>query len=99
MSENQAPSEIEMRVNGPVVEILQHVEAWHKLAHEQLQTLIDNGNAGVTLDLGELKLELNEESAKGFRIALLIAKSQFATLPFNMSPTEQEVEDAELVEG
>lgn len=92
-----APKEIELKIDGNTVQVLQQIQQWHTAAHEQLVTLLDNGKAGVTLDLGsDLKVELNEDSASGFRIACLIAKSLFGTLPFTLSPPAEEEEVPEV---
>lgn len=89
---------VEVRIDNQTVQILQTVEEWHANASEHLMTLVDNGKAGVTLDLGpDLKILLTEEMASGFRTGLLVAKSLFGKLPFDLTPPEeQEVQDAEV---
>jgi hypothetical protein len=88
-----ATKEVEIKIDNATVEILQQIQLWHKKASEQLATLLDNGKAGITLDLGEeLKVKLTEETAGSFRIALLICTSLFGTLPFTLSPPEDAVE-------
>lgn len=89
------PTPTELRIDGPVVEILEQVKKWQEHGISQLQNLQEHGNPGVVIKLGstadgeELDLELNEDSAKGFRVALLVAMSQFGVLPFTMTPNEE----------
>lgn len=107
MSDNQItqPAPTELRIDGPVVEILEQVKKWQEHGISQLQNLHEHGNPGVVIKLGstadgeELDLELNEDSAKGFRVALLVAMSQFGILPFTMTPNEEPADVESPKEG
>jgi len=90
---NEVPTEVELKIDANSIKVLEVVQNWHTNANEQLMTLIDNAKEGVTLDLGgEMKILLTEDMAKGFKTGLLIVKSLFGTLPFNLTPPEDPVE-------
>jgi hypothetical protein len=93
--------EVEVKIDHTTVEILQRVEEWHRLNMDQINTLIEHGKEGVKLDMGgALQITLTAEMAKGFSIALHVAKSQFAVLPFTISPpADQPVTDAEVLDN
>jgi len=90
-------------VNGAALEALQIVAAWHKNGVEQINTLLEHAKNGVTLKMGTedkpLDVELNEESAKGFRVGLLLALAQIGTLPFELqAPADDEPQDNQELE-
>lgn len=103
----ELPSTLELPVNGPALGALRIVSTWHENSVEQINTLLDNAKPGVTLKMGTddkpLEVVLNEESVKGFRIALLLALALVGTLPYELqAPTEgefEEIENQELEPG
>ena len=74
--------------------ILKEIEEWHKHGVAQMQNLLDHAQEGVQLEMGDdsegnpVRMILNEETAKGLRVGVLVCISAISKLPFTMTVEE-----------
>lgn len=74
-------------------ELFEAITAWHVNRMQNLQTILDAPKGtDLRFDVGdgkELVIPGDSDKAKGFLMGIIIAKEQFAQLPFTVSQPEQ----------
>jgi len=73
-----------------VIEFTEQLRSWHASRVANLQLLLDNPDADIKM--ADIEIEAGSDIAKGIRVGLQIALSQFGRLPFSVTPCTEEEE-------
>lgn len=85
--------------NPETLQAFKLIEQWHNHGLAQVNTLLDNAKAGVELKFGneptDADFVLNEDTAKGLRVGLILALSSLGKLPFELTFNEAKEEEGD----
>lgn len=70
-------------INSEFAGFIQDLTSWHEQKVADLQLVLDNPDASITLGNGIPDIEAGSEKAKGVRIGIIVALSLLGTLPFS----------------